>query len=152
MYACSLESPWDVQFGLHLCSTPVLGASLFDKLASNRIAAQLSANLMAPGQPQDLADHHVNPPTPPQSSSMPPPHFSSSAIQLYRSLSCKHPSHLPAFTLTSADLCQLALYLQRYLNFLSHPRQLFVFHSWNIKTHPNNAVFPPISLSLSLHP
>lgn len=43
------------------CFTRVLPASLFDKLASNRIAAQLSANLMAPGQPQDLADHHVKP-------------------------------------------------------------------------------------------
>lgn len=40
-------------FGLHLCSTPVLLTSLFDKLALNRIAAQLSANLMATVQPQD---------------------------------------------------------------------------------------------------
>lgn len=31
-------------------------APIFDKLASNRIAAQLSSNLMASGQPQDLLE------------------------------------------------------------------------------------------------
>lgn len=87
--ACSLKSSWDVRFGLHPCSTPVLLTSLFDKLASNRIAAQLSTNLMAPGQTQDSADHRVNPPAPPRSSSPPPFHLSYPFIHLYSSPSRK---------------------------------------------------------------
>lgn len=80
--ACSLKSPWDVQFGLHLCSTPALLASLFDKLASNWIDAHLSANLVAIGQPQDLADHHVKP------SHSTPKFFSSSSSLPFFSLCC----------------------------------------------------------------
>lgn len=37
-------------------------APIFDKLASNRIAAQLSSNLMASGQPEDLLEHPGSPP------------------------------------------------------------------------------------------
>lgn len=37
-------------------------APIFDKLGSNRIAAQLSSHLMASGQPQDLLEHHGSPP------------------------------------------------------------------------------------------
>lgn len=40
-------------------------APIFDKLASNRIAAQLSSNLMASGQPQDSLEHPGSPPLPP---------------------------------------------------------------------------------------
>lgn len=37
-------------------------APIFDKLASNRIAAQLSSNLMASGRAQDLLEHPGSPP------------------------------------------------------------------------------------------
>lgn len=130
MYA-SLKSPWDVQFGLHLCFTRVLPASLFDKLASNRIAAQLSANLMAPGQPQDLADHHDKPShcTLKFSSS------SSSFLPIFLPLlssctalpSCKQPTLTPAFTFTSAGSFPADLLYYLRLSFsATRPHDLFV--------------------------
>lgn len=93
LQACARESVRDVQCGLHLRAPPLL---LFT-INFNRIAAQLSSNLMASVQPQDLLEHHVSLPVlpwpwnSPSSHPPPPPPLQSSCKQLPPS---------PAFSLT----------------------------------------------------